>query len=445
VNPTQAPQNLDAEEMVLGAMLLTPKAIDRVTEEVHPDDFYRHSHGVIFRTIVGMHAAGAPVDALTLVAELEREQLLEAAGDRPRINELAAVVPAASNIGHYAKIVHDAARRRRIKTAAQRIELLAGSGEGTAEELATVAEHELQAAILTSSRGDFTHVSDAVGDVVVRIADAVESGNPLSGALTGFPDIDKLLTGLHPGQLVVVAARPGVGKSVFVQNIAENLADRGTPTALFSLEMSRSEIALRALCRKAQVDLNRLRTGSVSRTQLDSLRAIHQEMTGRPLYIEDNASLKPSELRTRARRLKSQHGLGLLVVDYLQLMISEESREKKNDEVAAISRSMKLLAKELHIPVILVSQLNRNLEYRQDKRPTLADLRDSGAIEQDADVVIFLYREETYKEVEPAESGKAEVIVAKNRMGSTETVKLLFLGRRQTFATPAPKEDDAPT
>jgi replicative DNA helicase len=209
--------------------------------------------------------------------------------------------------------------------------------------------------------------------------------------------------------------------------------------------MSQQEIALRALCRKAQIDLTRLRTGRVDQVQLESLRRLHTEMQARPLYVEDNASLKPSELRARARRLKSQNGLGLLVVDYLQLMISEESREKKNDEVAALSRAMKLLAKELAIPVILVSQLNRNTEYRSDKRPTLSDLRDSGAIEQDADVVIFLYREETYKTVDPGESGQAELIVAKNRMGATDTVKLLFLGRRQTFATPAHQSQEEAT
>lgn len=440
-----APQNLDAEEMILGAILLSEKTIEKVSEEVHPDDFFRQSHGTIFRACLAMNAAGETVDVVTLTDYLAREKLLAAAGGRHRISELGALAPSAGNAAHYARLVHDAARRRRIQTAAQRINRLATSGEGTPEELATTAERELQAAISTTGRGDFVHVGDAVGEIVDRIGEAVAAGKPMMGAQTGFPDLDSLLTGLHPGQLIVVAARPGVGKSVFVQNVAENLADRGTPTAFFSLEMSQQEIALRALCRKAQIDLTRLRTGRVDQVQLESLRRLHTEMQARPLYVEDNASLKPSELRARARRLKSQNGLGLLVVDYLQLMISEESREKKNDEVAALSRAMKLLAKELAIPVILVSQLNRNTEYRSDKRPTLSDLRDSGAIEQDADVVIFLYREETYKTVDPGESGQAELIVAKNRMGATDTVKLLFLGRRQTFATPAHQSQEEAT
>ena len=437
-----APQNLDAEEYLLGALLLSAKAIDRVAEEVTADDFFRHSHGTIFSTVLALNAAGEPVDAITLIAALEREGKLEAAGGNTRVLELAALAPAAGNARHYARLVHDSARRRRIQTAAQKIEKLVVSGVGDVDELARWAEHELQNAIITSGRGDFTQIGESVDTVVTRIEEAVAAGKQIFGARTGFPDLDATLTGLHPGQLVVVAARPGVGKTVLAQNIAENLADTGTATGFFSLEMSKEELALRSLCRKSKIDLVKLRTGRITNVEAQSLRAIATQLKERPLFVEDDGGITPTELRARARRLKSQHNLGLLVVDYLQLMVSEQAREKKNDEIAGLSRSMKLLAKELAVPIILVSQLNRNTEYRADKRPTLADLRDSGAIEQDADVVIFIYREETYSKVDEAAAGEAELIVAKNRMGAIQTVKLLFLGRRQTFATPALREED---
>lgn len=440
---TTPPQNLDAEESVLGAMLLSPKAIERVEGEVTAGEFYRPSHGLIFTVALELHAKGEPVDAITVCAELERRQKLDEVGGKTRINELAALVPSPSSAGHHAKVVRELSRRRSVLAAGQTIADAATTYAGTAEELTQYAEQTLASASLTSHSGDFQLLASGVDVLMGRIGEAVESGKPIFGALTGFIELDKMLSGLHPGQLIVLAARPGVGKSVFAQNIAENLASRGQPTAFFSLEMTKEELQLRSLCRQSKLDLRRLRTGQITKTEYESLVTISNSLALRPFYVEPDPSIRPTELRARARRLKQRHGLGLLVVDYLQLMVPEEAKNKKNDEIAAISRSLKLLAKELEVPIIAVSQLNRNTEYRADKRPTLADLRDSGAIEQDADVVLFLYREETYTQVEAAQAGDAEVIVAKNRMGEQGTVKLLFLGRRQAFANPAREAESA--
>jgi replicative DNA helicase len=431
------PQNPEAEESVIGAMMLSPQAIDLVTGEVHPEDFYKPSHGLIFKTALSLAARGEPVDAITLVAELERNGKIEQVGGRVRIHELAAMVPAWSNAAHYARLVRETATRRRMIDAGAQIIRAAQSGVGEVTEIVAHAEQYLSQVTAGPNAKDFSGMDDAADTLLADITQAVETATPIFGARTGFPDLDTVLSGLHPGQLVVVAARPGVGKSLFSQNVSENLADRGTPVAFFSLEMSKRELLLRSLVRKTKIDLNRIRTGRLTEDELKKIGNALPAIKSRPLYVEDDATIGVSELRSRARRLKQKNGLGLLVVDYLQLMVNESAHEKKNDQVAALSRALKLLAKELEVPVIAVSQLNRNTEYRSDKRPTLADLRDSGAIEQDADVVLFLYREEVYRPVEVEKGGDAEIIVAKNRMGETKTVNVLFLGRRQTFASPA--------
>lgn len=433
------PQNLDAEESVLGSMMLSPRAIDAVSEIVTPEDFYRESHGRIFAAAIGLSAKGEPVDALTLAAELDRQGDLETIGGKFRIHELASLAPATANAHRYAEIIREQALRRKLVRAGSEIERLGYEGIGDIDALLAEAEGHLSGATDSSYHSEFAQIGDGIDNFVDEIAGAVESGVPIFGTKTGFPDLDNLLSGLHGGQMIVVAARPGVGKSMLCQNVSENIADRGGPVAYFTLEMSRREFEIRALTRKTRIPTRALRTGKISADELDAVKRAAHAVKQRPMYVEDNPTITPTELRARVRRLHRQVNLELLVVDYLQLMTGDaaDSKEGQQHKIAAISRSLKVLAKELHIPVIAISQLNREVERREEKRPTLADLRDSGAIEQDADVVIFIYREEVYKAVDAADARDAEIIVAKNRMGEQDTVKLLFHGKRQEFLSPA--------
>lgn len=430
------PQNLDAEEYVLGAVMLSPNVITAVADEVRPDEFYKESNGMILQAALDLDARGEPVDAITLADELGRNGLLERVGGKDRLHELASVVPAASNAPHHARIVRGAARRRDLIRVGDEIAALGWKGEGEATDLISHAERKMMNLDAATYGRDTAALGEAVGDLYAEVALAVETQTPITGLLTGFHDFDRLTTGLYPGQMPVIAARPGVGKSVLALNVAENVADRGTPAAIFSYEMSRREIAFRSVVRKTKLDFNKLRTGRLSREELAQFQGALIDLKNRPLFIEDDPTVGVAEIRSRARRLKAKHDLGLIVVDYLQLMVSGASADSRQNEVAQISRSLKLLAMELQIPVIAVSQLSRKTEGREDRRPQLADLRDSGAIEQDADIVAFLYREEMYRPVEPEKAGETELIVAKNRMGALDTVKLLFLGRRQEFVTP---------
>jgi replicative DNA helicase len=431
------PQNLDAEEHVLGAMLLSPHAITAVADEVRPDEFYRGTHGLIFQTALDVDARGEPVDAITLVSELERTGRLEQVGGKVRIHELAALVPATANAAQYARIVREMARRRALIAAGQEVTRLGWEGIGTSDELIDAAEQAMSAVSSTTYDGEFESMSASLTDLYSQIEKAVQTHTPIHGLMTGFHDFDDLTTGLYGGQLLIIAARPGVGKSVLTQNILENVADANIPAALFTLEMSKREVALRSVVRQTRLPLNRLRTGRLSSTDLQTFKQTLTALQRRPLFIEDKPGVSMTELRARARRLKAKHGLGLVAVDYLQLMLAGGSTESRQVEVANISRSLKMLAMDLDIPVIAVSQLSRKTEAREDRRPVLSDLRDSGAIEQDADLVAFIYREETYKQVDADRAGEAELIVAKNRMGAQDTKRLLFLGHRQTFANPA--------
>lgn len=432
------PQNLDAEESVLGAMMLSPGAVETVGELLTPSDFYRESHGTIFRAAVALAAKGEPVDAITLVDFLEERSELERVGTRTRLHELASLVPATANAGHYARIVAEMAVLRRLQRAGAEISRLAQERPGDIPELLAQAEAELSRATAVQNDTDFEPVGSDLDEFYAQLAHAVETGEPILGLQTGFPDLDKLTTGFHGGQLIVVGARPTMGKSVLGQNIAENAADYGLPSGFISLEMSKRELQIRALSRETHIAPNQIRSGRLSTDQLAQIATAIKKLEKRPFYIDERSSLTPPELAARARRLKRKHDVKLLVVDYLQLMFTNNSRSNENrqQEVATISRNLKQLAKDLDIPIIAIAQINRGVEHRADKRPTMADLKESGAIEADADLVLLLYREEAYKPVDADKAGAAELIVGKNRMGETGTVHLLFLGRRQTFATP---------
>lgn len=436
---TAPPQNLEAEENVLGAILLSPNALTAVSDAVRPSDFYRESHGIIFQAALDLDAAGEPVDVITLTNALEEQGKIEKAGGRTRLHELSKLVSATGNAEHHARIVREVAGLRALIRAGDEISKLGWERPGELDELLAQAEKHLSEATTRTYDSDFESITAGIDDLFGEIKVAVETETPIHGLKTGFYDLDKITTGLHPGTLNVIAARPGVGKSVLGQNIAENVCDYGGQAAIFSLEMSKRELQVRSACRATRLPPNAIRSGKLTLDELARLEAAIPKIKERKLYVEENPVITTTELRARTRRLQRKHGLDLLVVDYIQLMqpTGASRTAKRNDQVAEISRSLKILAKELSIPVIAISQLNREVEGRADKRPTLADLRDSGAIEQDADLVMFIYREETYKPVEAERGGEAELIIAKNRMGESATINLLFLGRRQTFATPA--------
>ncbi len=431
------PQNLDAEESVLGAMMLSPGAIGAVSEVLSASDFYRGSHATIYRAALDLYAKGEPVDAITLVDELERRGELEEIGGRVRINELAALVPATSNAGHYARIVREMATLRGLVRAGQEIARLGFEREGkAAEELVDKAEQVVFDLSQERAVGEFTHIEDLLKDSFERITALYEAGADVTGLASGYKELDKLTSGFQPGNLIVVAARPSMGKSAFGLCVAANLAVRqNVPVALFTLEMSKMEVTQRLMCSEAKVESQRLRTGKLAQEDWPRLTGACDRLAKAPVYVDDTGSITLMEIRSKARRLKMREpNLGLIIVDYLQLMTSGVSAENRVQEVSQISRSLKVLARDLDVPIIAISQLSRAVEQRHDKRPILSDLRESGSIEQDADLVVFIYRDEYYNGEESDQQGLAEVHLAKHRNGPTDMVKLSFLRRFAKFA-----------
>jgi replicative DNA helicase len=418
-------------------MLLSPGAIGAVTEILSATDFYRESHGVVFRACLALYQQGEPVDAITLVDELERRGELEDVGGRVRINELAALVPATSNAGHYARIVREMATLRGLVRAGQEIARLGIEREGmAAEELVDRAEQVVFDLSQEREVGEFTHIEDLLKDSFERITALYEAGADVTGIASGYRELDKLTSGFQPGNLIVVAARPSMGKSALGLCIAANLAVRqGTPVALFTLEMSKMEVTQRLMCSEAKVESQRLRTGKLAQEDWPRLTSACDKLSKAPVYVDDTGSITLMEIRSKARRLKMREpNLGLIIVDYLQLMTSGVSAENRVQEVSQISRSLKVLARDLDVPIIAVSQLSRAVEQRHDKRPILSDLRESGSIEQDADLVMFIYRDEYYNGEESDQQGLAEVHLAKHRNGPTDMVKLSFLRRFAKFS-----------
>jgi replicative DNA helicase len=416
-------------------MMLSPGAIAAASEILEPGDFYRESHGMIYRAALALYAKGEPVDAITLVDELEERGELEDIGGRARIHELAALVPAAANAGHYARIIREAATLRGLIRAGGEISRLGWEGIGEPTELVDRAEQILFELSQQRVSGDFVHIEALLKESFERITQLYESGVEVTGFPSGFRDLDRLTSGFQRGNLVVVAARPSMGKSAFGLAIAANLAVRhGIPVAVFTLEMSRAEVTQRLMCSEAKVESQRLRSGRLAPEDWPRLTAACDRLAKAELFVDDTGSITMMEIRSKARRLKSKHpDLGLIVVDYLQLMTSGTTADNRVHEVSQISRSLKLLARDLDIPILAMSQLSRAVEQRHDKRPILSDLRESGSIEQDSDLVIFLYRDDYYNE-DSDQQGIAEVILSKHRNGPTDTVKLSFLKRYAKFA-----------
>ncbi|MDP9341584.1 MAG: replicative DNA helicase [Actinomycetota bacterium] len=425
------PHNLEAEESVLGSMMLSAEAIAEVIELVRPEDFYRGSHRKIYQTLLDIYGRGEPVDAITVAAELTRKGILEDVGGPLFIHELVERVPTPASAAYYARIVAELAVLRRLIQAAADIMDMAYSVPEDTERAADQAESIIYAVSRHQDQEEVVSVRTLVDQAMADLETIQQRESAYAGVATGFRDIDQLLSGLQKGNLIVVAARPGVGKSSFVTNLARNIAvDERVPVAMFSLEMSRWEIGMRLLCGDARVPWDRVRAGRVAPEDWSQIVEAAESLHDAPLFIVDAGNVTIVDIRAKARRMRQSHGLGLVVVDYLQLMSHHGRTENRQQEIAEISRSLKMLAKELEIPVIAVSQLNRQVENRADKRPQLSDLRESGAIEQDSDIVMFIHRDDSE---DPSVKGTADIVVAKHRNGPTGTVKLTFLPHLTQF------------
>ncbi|HEY6052685.1 MAG TPA: replicative DNA helicase [Gaiellaceae bacterium] len=429
------PQNLEAEESVLGAMMLSPGAIGAVSEVLDAGDFYRESHAKIYRAALTLYAKGEPVDAITLVDELEERGEIEDVGGKARVHELTALVPATSNAAHYARIVHEMGTLRGLIRAGSEIQRLGYDRPGETTDLVDRAEQLIFEIAQARVSSEFTHIEALLKESFERITQLYEAGIDITGTPSGFRDLDKMTSGFQPGQLIVLAARPSMGKSALGLCMAANIAVRSdTPVALFTLEMSKAEVTQRLMCSEGKVESQRLRSGKLAVDDWPRLTAACDKLAKAPIYVDDTGSITMMELRSKARRLKSKHPtLGLIIVDYLQLMTSGGNAENRVQEVSQISRQLKVLARDLDTPILAMSQLSRAVEQRTDKRPLLSDLRESGAIEQDADMVMFVYRDEYYNE-DSDQQGLAEIILSKNRNGPTGAEKLAFLKRFAKFA-----------
>lgn len=430
------PHNLEAEESVLGAMMLSAEAIADVVEVVRPDDFYRSANAKIFQALREVYGRGDPVDAITAVEELKRRAILEEIGGHLYVHELVEQVPTPAAAASYARIVAETALLRRLISAAADIMDMAYSAPEEPERVADEAEQRIYDVARHDEKEQVASLRELVDQAMEDLERIQNRESAFAGLPTGFRDLDSLLSGMQAGNLIVVAARPGIGKSSFVTNLARNVAvEQGDPVAMFSLEMSRWEIGMRLLCAEARVPWDSIRNKRVGADDWSRIAQAADVLHEAPLYIVDSGNVTLVDIRAKARRLAARRaGLGLIIVDYLQLMSHTRRVDNRQQEIAEISRGLKMLAKELEIPVIAVSQLNRDPERRQDKRPQLSDLRESGAIEQDADVVMFIHRDDA----DPAKKGLADVIVAKHRNGPTETIPLTFLPHLTQFRNFAP-------
>jgi len=430
------PHDIDAEESLLGAMLLSRDAIASAMEMCGAEDFYKPAHGHVFAAISALYARGEPADPVTVADELRRSGLLESVGDPSVLLSLQVNTPSTANAGHYAHIVEEHALLRRLVSVAGEIAELGYSVPEDVAEAVDQAEAMVYAVAQRRIVDTMSPLRDLLGDTLDRIERLVERGEAITGVPTGYADLDSRLAGLQKSNLVVVGARPAMGKTSFALGIVANAAVHARePVLLFSLEMSHLELTQRILCSEARVDATRMRNGHLLESDWPKISEAIGRLGDAPIYIDDNPNVTVMDIRAKARRLKAREGLGLVVVDYLQLMSGHgRSRaENRQVEVSEISRGLKVLARELDIPVVALSQLSRNLEMRQDKRPVLADLRESGSIEQDADVVLFIYRDEIYNPESP-DRGTAEIIVAKHRNGPTGKVDLAFVDHYTRFA-----------
>lgn len=427
------PQNVEAEQAVLGAMMLDHNAVIAAMEKLTPNDFYREVHRTIFEAMEHLHHENKEIDVITLPEELRRMKKLDDVGGIEYILSLPNLVATAANIEYHANIVAEKALARNLITTCTDLTAAAYDGEKEPEDLLDDAERKILQLSENKNRGDFSPVGAVVEETLDKITKLYENKAGLTGLPTGFRDLDRMTSGLQPSDLILVAARPSMGKTAFTLNIAQNVGVRQHKTvAFFSLEMSQEQLVQRILCQISHIDSQKLRTGQLnSDEEWTRLTDACDKLYQAPIYIDDTPGISVAEMRSKARRLKSEHGLDLIVVDYLQLMQGRNA-ESRQQEISEISRSLKALARELKVPLIALSQLSRSVESRQDKRPMLSDLRESGALEQDADIVSFLYREDYYDK-ETENQHVTEVILAKHRNGPVGSIKLYFKGEYTLF------------
>jgi replicative DNA helicase len=427
------PQNIEAEQSVLGGILLEPEALSRVLEILQEDDFYRESHRKIFSAMVALYQKGTPVDLITLTESLLTRQHLEGIGGATYLTSLADAIPSAVNIEVYARIVREKAILRRLITLSTEIASKSYRFSGEVEEILDQAEKSIFEITSAKITPHIYPLSEVIKDSFQTIEALYERKERISGVPTGFTKLDQMTSGFQPSDLIIIAGRPSMGKTAFALDIARNAATLAeVPAVIFSLEMSRQQLAIRMLCSEARVDSYKLRSGFIGEREWPRLTNAAGLLSEAPIYIDDSPALSVLQMRAKARRLKSEKGLGLAVVDYLQLMSGRGGLDRREQEISEISRSLKALAKELNIPVVALSQLNRKVEDRTDRRPFMADLRESGAIEQDADVILFIYRDEMYDE-NSKQKGTAEVIIGKQRNGPIGKITLAFIDQYTRF------------
>ena len=430
----QLPQSLEAEQAVIGSMLIDPACIAEVIELLRPEDFYAEEHQRIFETIYSMFNTALKIDPVTVLDRLKAQGYYDEAGGRAYLMQLMEVTPTSANVKEYASIVRDKSMLRAIANAGAEIQNLAFSGGGSAAEVAELAEQKIYSVRQGREIKGLSPLKSVIMDLYAQLDERSRSDSDIPGLSTGFRDLDVALTGLNKSDLILVAARPGMGKTAFALNIALNAAkSSGKDVVVFQLEMSKDQLASRFLASEALLDSHKLKTGSLNQDDWIKIARATSVLAKTHLYVDDNPAITVAEIKAKCRRLGEN--LGLIVIDYIQRMQSGGKRsENRVQEVAEISRSLKIMAKELNVPVVCLSQLSRAAEQRADKRPMLSDLRESGAIEQDADIVMFIYRDDYY-DAESDDKNVAEIILAKNRHGATGTVELQWIGQYTTFSS----------
>ena len=428
-----APQNISAEQATLGSILLEKDSILNCIEILHWEDFYKSAHQIIYKCALDLFEKNQAVDLVTLTEELQKKKQLDEVGGASYLATLMSSVPTAANVFYYAKIVEEKAILRKLINHATQIVSMGYEEQEEARVLLDKAENLIFDVSQQKIKNFFSPIKDLLTESFEKIEDLYHSGNFITGVPTGFVQLDELTTGFQPSELIIVAGRPSMGKTAFCMNIAQFTAmQHKIPVAIFSLEMAKSQIVQRMLCSEARIDTHALRRGIMPEEDWPKLSLAAGRLSAAPIFIDDSAGISPLEIKAKARRLKAQHDLGLILIDYLQLIQTGLRVENRQQEISQISRSLKGLARELNIPVVAVSQLSRAVELRSNQRPRLSDLRESGALEQDADVVAFIYREEYYKP-KSSKKGIAEVIISKQRNGPTGTIELAFLKEYTRF------------
>ncbi len=427
------PQNIEAEQSILGAVLLENEALAAAIEILTPDDFYKDAHKKIFIAMLDLYEKNEPIDLITLTEQLNRKEQLDEVGGASYLSAIVSMVPTAANARYHSKIIKEKATLRNLISTATSIITMSYDAEHDINELLDLAETKIFNISEKMVKQSYVHVRDVLKDTIEMVDKLYNKKELITGLPTGFIDLDEATTGFHPGDLIVIGARPGMGKTAFCLNIVTHAAiEEKRPIAVFSLEMTKEQLVLRMICAEAEVDSKAVRSGYHSKEDYRKLVNAAGRLADAPIYIDDTFN-SVLDIRAKARRLKAEHGLAMIVIDYLQLMGGVGSHIAREQVISDISRSLKALAKDLSVPVVVISQLNRSCEMRgENKRPMVADLRESGAIEQDADTILFLYRDDYYR-IKDAKKGVAELIIAKQRNGPTKTIELTFLDKYTKF------------